>query len=163
MGPPNHSLRARTALTGGLSSNVMRNQAMTPIRALLFLLLTASVAVAGEKTVSIPKSSAVIDIVISQKQNNKPKNVITDRKAIESVRRLVSEHNQGWSLSWHTYPTPQASVVFRVKDDSQHFVLWFGPNWVGARAEFEGKIQNVLWQVRPEVQAELRRLLAINV
>lgn len=140
----------------------MRNQTMTHIRALLFLLLTVSVAVAGEKTVSIPKSSTVIDISISQKQNNKPKSVITDRRTIESVLGLVSANNHGWSLSWHTYPTPEASVVFRLKEDSQHFVLWFGPNWVGARAEYEGKVQNVLWQVPPEVQAELRRLLAIN-
>jgi hypothetical protein len=51
---------------------------------------------------------------------------------------------------------------FTSKHNSVVFVLWFGSDWLGAKAEHEGKTANYFWHIRPEVEFELRRLLAIN-
>lgn len=87
---------------------------------------------------------------------------ITDRAKITRVLALITQHNQGWSASWYTFPTPSASASFAAKDKSSDFMLWFGPDWLGARAVYDGKSQNLFWHAPPEVEFEIRRLLAIN-
>jgi hypothetical protein len=134
---------------------------MTLIRIFLLLLFIPSASGGGEIAVRIPSPDAITTIKVSQPKGQSVRD-ITDRAKIARVLALVAKHNRGWNVSWFTFPTPSASASFTTNDKPSIFILWFGPDWVGARAVSNEKTKNLLWHAPPEVESEIRRLLAIN-
>ncbi len=145
----------------GSRIHVMRNRFSAVTSILLLLIAMAGTAIAADKAAILPVSSEVSSISVREGRNS-PARKITDRSTIEQVLNLISKNNRGWETSWNTFPTPSASAIFDTAKKSPHLVLWFGPSWVGARVDVGGKRENRFWRVPPEIQLELRRLLALN-
>ena len=114
-------------------------------------------------TLSIPAPEAVGSVEISDGYlDKKQQHIVYDRKTISDALRLVEGHNSGWSVPFGTFPTPKASASFNAQDGTVLFVLWFGPEWIGARS-FQGEYnENVTWAPGNDVQQQLRRLFAIG-
>ena len=139
----------------------MRSRTFSVVSIFLLFVAMAGVTVAADQTATLPVASDVANISVRH-DHNQPTKRITDRPTIERALKLISENNRGWETSWNTFPTPSASAVFETEKQSPHLVLWFGKNWLGARVEVGGKLQNHFWRAPPEIQIELRRLLGIN-
>lgn len=131
---------------------------------LLFLLLWFPFAAfSASQAITLPLPSAITEVSVSSRKDSQAVRVIQDRTVIEQVLKLLHENNRGWDTSWHTYPTPTGSVGFIGKNGAILFVLWFGPNWLGASpTNSDGTRGNYLWSTSPEVMREVRRLLGIN-
>jgi hypothetical protein len=61
-----------------------------------------------------------------------PSGPISDGEKISQLMSALRKVNEGWYYTWHTYPSPQASLM--LLDSSGHAIcsVYFGPNWLGS-------------------------------
>ncbi len=106
---------------------------------------------------------AAIEIYEGVLEKREQVQVITDRKVIQEVLEFVKSNNSGWHTTWNTYPTPQATAVFRGKEKGSKMLLWFGPNWVGGHAGPISPKKAYLWGLSASKLQELKSMLGISV
>ena len=106
---------------------------------------------------------AAIEIYEGVLEKREQVQVITDRKVIQEVLEFVNSNNSGWHTTWNTYPTPQATAVFRGKEKGSKMLLWFGPNWVGGHAAPISPKKAYLWGLSASKLQELKSMLGISV
>ena len=122
-------------------------------------LLTLMTACGGPSVLVVPSASSVSTIEVSDLSDDALARVVRDRGVIEGVVHIVEKNNEGWSGFIGTFPTPQGRAVLVGEDESTLFIIWFGAGWIGARSHRGGYQRNVLWNLSPEMQGELGRLL----
>lgn len=106
---------------------------------------------------------AAIEIYEGVLEKREQVQVITDRKVIQEVLEFVKSNNTGWHTTWNTYPTPQATAVFRGKEKGSKMLLWFGPDWVGGHAAPISPKKAYLWGLSASKLQELKSMLGISV
>lgn len=57
---------------------------------------------------------------------------ITNPDEIREFMAALQLLNSGWSYTWHTYPTPSASIVLVDKSNQPVCRVDLGPNWLGS-------------------------------
>jgi hypothetical protein len=57
---------------------------------------------------------------------------LTERSSIDRFVEALSPLQSGWGYTWHTYPTPQASVFFVGPGEVPLCRVDLGPNWLGS-------------------------------
>jgi len=57
---------------------------------------------------------------------------LLDRPKIEEFLASASELRRGWAYTWHTYPTPQATVLVHGASGAYICRVDLGPNWLGS-------------------------------
>ena len=135
----------------------MRNRKLTVLFVIASVLSLANAACSNPRTLEVPVADSITVIRVSVGYTNASEHEIRDRSVIEKVLALVAANNRGWSIPFGTFPTPKASAVFLDKDGAPLLVVWFGPGWVGARY-----IENLVWDLSPDKQEELRSELGIG-
>jgi hypothetical protein len=122
------------------------------------------ISACGPEPIQVPSATSVSAIQISKQSVDltmEPKAVIVDKATIGRVLTIVSENNRDWSRPWDTFPTPRATAAFVDHDGHLKLVLWFGSDWIGARAEPAGS-PNLLWKTEPEIRGQVRAILDIS-
>ena len=106
---------------------------------------------------------AAIEVYEGVLEQRKQVQVITDPRLIEDILEFVKSNNTGWHTTWNTYPTPQATAVFRGKEKGSEMLLWFGPDWVGGHAAPISPKKAYLWSLSASKLQELKSKLGISV
>jgi len=126
------------------------------------LLLTLLAGCAPKIVLDVPAANIVASVEVSNGYSEKQEHVLRDPKPILEALDLVRRNNSGWSLPLDTFPTPKAQATFKDSNNAVVFVLWFGPDWVGARS-FNGKNDgNYMWAVGADVRQQLQRILGVG-
>jgi hypothetical protein len=114
--------------------------------------------------VKVPNTPDVLEIEVMAGVMEQRKVVaeITEKQKIYEILTFISAHNKKWYKPWNTYPTPQATAVFRSSSNTPLLILWFGSNWVGGQDMPQGPKGAKLWELEEESLKELKRLLSIE-
>ena len=143
------------------ASRVMRN-----IQKILLIIFVLGLSACNEvDPLLLPKvdDMAAIEVYEGVLEQRKQVQVITDPRVIEGILEFVKSNNTGWHTTWNTYPTPQATAVFRGKEKGSEMLLWFGPNWVGGHAAPISPKKAYLWGLSASKLQELKSKLGISV
>ncbi|WP_444919115.1 hypothetical protein [Microbulbifer sp. JMSA003] len=132
---------------------------------IIFTLVLLTIACNEVDPLLLPQSSDIeaIEIYEGVLQERKQVQVITDPRAIEDIIGFVKTNNSGWHTTWHTYPTPQATAVFRGNEKGTEMLLWFGPDWVGGHAAPISPKKAYLWGLSASKLQELKSKLGISI
>ena len=132
---------------------------------LLFLFVVGLSACNQIDPLLLPKVSdiAAIEIYEGVFEQRKQIQEITDPEVIQEILEFVKSNNSGWHTTWNTYPTPQATAVFRGKEKGSKMLLWFGPDWAGGHAAPISPKKAYLWGLSASKLQELKSMLGINV
>jgi hypothetical protein len=114
--------------------------------------------------VKVPNISKVqkVEVIAGVMEQRKDVAKIDDKTDIEEILSFISINNQKWYTSWHTYPTPQVTAIFRNSTGTPLLILWFGPNWVGGQDMPHGPKGAKLWKLEKSKLIELKKLLSIE-
>ncbi len=83
---------------------------------------------------SFPLATQVSQLSISGGQ------IVTEQSKISELFAYLSQIKGGWSYTWHTYPTAQATILFVGNSGQALCRLDIGPNWVGSDCGIELKL-----------------------
>ncbi len=139
---------------------------MKYFQALIVFFLVLLVSACNEvDPLLLPKSSDIKEVEIYEGvlEGRKQIQVITDSKIINEIVAFVKANNSGWHTTWHTYPTPQATAVFRGHEKDTEMLLWFGPDWVGGHAAPISPKKAYLWGLSASKLQELKSKLGISI
>jgi hypothetical protein len=149
-----------------LNRALYANQTMKYIRATIFIFFVSLLSACNEiDPLLLPQSSEIesIEIYEGVLEERKQVQVITDVKEINDILAFVQTNNSGWHTTWNTYPTPQATAVFRGKEKGTEMLLWFGPDWVGGHASPISPKKAYLWALNVNKLQELKSKLGISI
>ena len=110
----------------------------------------------------LPSADTIVAIEISDGYVQKQEHTLKSSQVIFQVMRLVQRNNSGWSVPFGTFPTPKASAAFKNRNGTIDFVLWFGPDWVGARSFSGQRTDSYIWAVGIDVREQLERILGVG-
>jgi hypothetical protein len=65
--------------------------------------------------------------------------VVTEQSKISELFAHLGQIKGEWSHTWHTYPSPQAQILFVGSSGQALCRLDIGPNWVGSNCGVELK------------------------
>jgi hypothetical protein len=77
-------------------------------------------------TAVFPDARSVSKLVASESLQ------ISSRTSIEQFLGALAPLKSGWLYTWHTYPTPRATVVLLGPNESTLCRIDLGPNWLGS-------------------------------
>ena len=114
----------------------------------------------GSEQVAVPDAASVGTIEVCSVGCIKT----GDAAFIAQATKALAGFRGGWqtelqmtlSTGWFTYPTSKESVVFRDKQGRTALVLWFGPDWMGARVESNRYFRKVRQSEVAPLRAALR-------
>lgn len=97
---------------------------------------------------AIPVAEEVAEITVSHAGE---KRVIVNRATITKVLATLNRVNRDWSSPPTTYPTPELTVVFKLRGSDGERVFWIGEGWLGTQSQTT--------EVGDETMKKLRRAL----
>jgi hypothetical protein len=53
-------------------------------------------------------------------------------------------------------------AIFRGQDSATVFAIYFGPGWVGVAPRLDKGEENLIWDLSPELQSQLRQVFDIG-
>lgn len=114
--------------------------------------------------VKVPSASEIqkVEVMAGVMEQRKVIAVITEKQKINELLVFINDNNSNWYKPWDTYPTPQATAIFRSSSDAPLLILWFGPNWVGGQSMPQGPKAAKLWKLEEEKLMKLKRLLGVG-
>ena len=129
---------------------------------LAFVVILASCKSA--EPIKVPSASEVqkVEVMAGVMEQQKVIAVITEKQKINEILTFINTNNSKWFKPWDTYPTPQATAIFRSSVDAPLLILWFGPNWVGGQGMPQGPKAAKLWKLEEEKLMTLKRLLGVD-
>ena len=137
-----------------LGKNITHGPASRTARRLRQLVL-AGVVISGltacsqaPELTTIPAADEVAEITVSRASD---KRVIGDRAAITTVLTILNQVNRDWSSPLTTYPTPELTVVLKLRGGDGERVFWLGNGWLGTQSQTT--------EVSDDTMQELRRAL----
>lgn len=132
---------------------------------IIFWLASITIACNEGAPLLLPQASEInaIEIYEGVLEERKQVQIITDPKVIDDVVAFIESNNSGWHTTWNTYPTPQATAVFRGNTKGTEMLLWFGPDWAGGHASPISPKKAYLWGLSAEKLQKLKSKLGISI
>ena len=133
-------------------------------RIIYLALVVVLVSCKSAEPVKVPDASEVqkVEVMAGAMEQRKVIAVITEKKKIDELLTFIKANNSDWYKPWDTFPTPQATAIFRSSSDAPLLILWFGPNWVGGQGMPQGPKAAKLWKLEEEKLMTLKRLLGVD-
>ena len=138
----------------------MKLRSILPVLAIVLLLAACNEI----EPLSIPSAEEIESIQVYEGVLEERKLVreITAQNEIAEILAFIQANNSGWHSTWHTYPTPEATAVFRAKTKGVAMLLWFGPNWVGGHAAPISPKKAYLWELEKQKLQQLKGKLGVS-